>query len=98
MKLPPELALLSESVATVNEITPSRHRPTPTRSAPAPSRALMMITTPQNPAINPIIPSGDMRFPTKTHPATPTRSGIEEAMMAASEASILCMATKLRPR
>ena len=58
----------------------------------------MIRITPQNPAISPATPSGRTLSRKIASPARATISGMEEAMIAASDASILRMATKNRPR
>ncbi len=58
----------------------------------------MMIATPTTPATSPAMPSGRTFWPRKSQPRSATRSGMVEAMIAASDASIHCIATKLSPR
>lgn len=58
----------------------------------------MISATPRMPAASPAYPKGRSRSPNRAQPASATSSGMVEAMIAAKEASIHCMATKFRPR
>jgi len=72
--------------------------PIPGRLTPPESRDPMMTATPAKPATSPAMPRGRTRSPRTSQPSAATRSGIDEAMIAASEASIHCIATKFSPR
>jgi hypothetical protein len=98
-RLPPsELALFTVSVATLSATTPSTHSTTPVTSAPPPNLSAMMIATPAKPAISPRSPppAGDPETGPSSPP--PPAAAWIEAMIAASEASTVCIATKFSPR
>ena len=96
--LPPDDAPITASVATVRDITPITHRTKPNKSMPPCNRAPMIRTTPNSPASNPMIPKGRTRVPNTPQPTSATSSGMVDAMIAASDAGIVCIATKFRPR
>ena len=98
MKFPPEVAPRSDSVATVSAMTPRTQSSTPIMSSPPPNRAPMMIATPAMPATSPNSACGRSFSPRNSQPDSATSSGMVEAMIAASDASTVCMATKFRPR
>ena len=69
-----------------------------TGSAPPSIRDPMIRSTPKSPAPSPATPTTGSRSPKTSQDESATRSGIVEAMMAASDASIVCIATKFSPR
>lgn len=86
------------SVATASAKAPIPHKATPTRSTPPPNRAPMMMTTPITPAKSPTSPNGRILSPKAIQPKAATNKGMVDAMIAAKDASIDCMATKFSPR
>ena len=58
----------------------------------------MMITTPPSPAKSPMMPILPSRSFRNIQLKKPTISGMVEAMIAARDASIVCIATKFSPR
>jgi hypothetical protein len=96
--LPPDIAPRATSVAKVSASAPIAHRPMATGSAPPEMRVLMIRATPAKPAISPAVPSGPIRSPANAQPAAATSSGMVEAMIAATDASSVCIATQLSPR
>ena len=88
----------SVSVAPASASAAIRHIATPKGSAPPCNRAAMISATPPKPSASPATPSSGKRCRSTSQPKAATRSGIVEAMIAASEASIHCIATKFSPR
>ena len=86
------------SVATVSAMAAITQSAMPSMSAPPPSRCPMISATPANPAIRPSTPSIGRRSRKMLQFAAATINGMVEAMIAASEASIHCIAMKFRPR
>jgi hypothetical protein len=58
----------------------------------------MISVTPENPNTRPITPEEERRSEINNHPANATMSGMVDAIIAAREASMDCMATKFNPK
>jgi len=96
--LPPATALRTVRVATVNDSVAMRQSTSPARSIPPVIRAPMISETPMTPATSPVMAMGFSCCPISNQPKKATINGMVEAMIDTTEASIHCMATKIRPR
>ena len=86
------------SVAMDNAKAPKTQYIKPNSLMPVFSLNPIIRVTPKKPIPSPATPIIDNRCPKNSHPSKATNSGILEAMIAAKDASIHCIATKLRPR
>jgi hypothetical protein len=94
IRLPPPEAPRTDSVATASATTPTTHSASPNGSTPPVMRVPMISATPTNPATSPATPISGSRSPQTAHSAKATTSGMLEATMAATEAGMVCIATK----
>ena len=92
--LVPKLPDLTTAVPIASASTPITAKPTPAGSTPPASRVDMMKTTPPKPSTSPKTLSGPTVSRNATAAITAIRSGRELAMMAASPAGIVVIATK----
>ena len=97
-KFPPEVAFFTESVAIASDIAPKRHKLIAPKSLIFCIRVFIIMRTPMKPKTKPKIAKGLSLSLNIIHPKKATINGIVLAIMAATDASILCTAMKFNPK